>query len=52
MYKFKKDDLIIVNTGKDKGKSGKIIKNNPKDQTAFVEGTSYYPHGQVSKLKI
>jgi len=38
MNKFKKDDQVIVNSGKDKGKTGKILKNNPKKQSATIEG--------------
>ena|SRR3990167_2252142 len=35
--KIKKDDTVIVTTGKDKGRTGKVIKVLPKDQV-LVEG--------------
>ena len=38
MNKFKKDDEVIVTTGKDSGKTGKILKILPKKNTAIVEG--------------
>tara|TARA_B100000674_G_C37581275_1_gene796445 strand:+ start:133 stop:447 length:315 start_codon:yes stop_codon:yes gene_type:complete len=34
--KLKKGDEVIVLAGKDKGKKGKIIKVNPKDNKAIV----------------
>ena len=36
--KFKKDDLVIITTGKDKGKTGKILKVIVKNKTVIVEG--------------
>lgn len=36
--KIKKGDLVKVIAGKDKGKEGKIISVNKKDNTAVVEG--------------
>jgi large subunit ribosomal protein L24 len=38
MNKFKKDDTVLVTTGKDSGKSGKILKVIPKKNTVIVEG--------------
>ena len=35
-YKLKKGDEVIVLTGKDKGKTGKIIKMIPKKMKAIV----------------
>ncbi len=35
-FKLKKGDDVIVLTGKDKGKTGKIIKMLPKDEKAIV----------------
>ncbi len=35
-YKLKKGDEVIVLTGKDKGKTGKIIKMLPKQMKAIV----------------
>ncbi|WP_138379509.1 50S ribosomal protein L24 [Luteithermobacter gelatinilyticus] len=37
-YKIKKGDEVIVLTGKDKGKSGEIIKMLPKEGRAVVQG--------------
>lgn len=39
MNKIKKDDLVIVRTGKDKGRSGKVIKI-VCESTALVEGVN------------
>lgn len=36
--KIKKGDNIIVIAGKDKGKTGKVIKSFPKDGLVIVEG--------------
>lgn len=38
--KIKKGDLVKVIAGKDKGKEGKVIAINKKDNTALVEGIS------------
>ena len=35
---IKKDDTVIVITGKDKGKKGKVIKAMPKEDKVIVEG--------------
>ncbi len=36
--KIKKNDSIIVITGKDKGKSGKVLKAFPREDKIVVEG--------------
>jgi len=36
--KIKKGDKVTVITGKDKGKSGVVLKAFPKDSTVLVEG--------------
>lgn len=36
--KLKKDDNIIVIAGKDKGKTGKIVKSIPKENMVVVAG--------------
>lgn len=36
--RIKKDDTVIVLTGKDKGKTGKVIKAMPKEGRVIVEG--------------
>jgi len=38
MQKIRKGDKVVVLTGKDKGRSGEIIKVNPKESTALVRG--------------
>ena len=38
--KIKKDDIVLVLTGIDKGKQGKIIKVNPVSQRVIVEGVN------------
>ncbi|KAA6205940.1 MAG: 50S ribosomal protein L24 [Candidatus Tokpelaia sp.] len=38
MQKIRKGDKIIVLAGKDKGKTGEVVKVNPKDQNALVQG--------------
>ena len=40
MSKLKKGDLVRIITGKDKGKEGKIISINTKNNTALVEGAN------------
>ena len=37
---IKKDDTVLVITGKDKGKKGKVLKVFPKTQRAIVEGVN------------
>jgi large subunit ribosomal protein L24 len=38
--KIKKDDTVVVITGKDKGKKGKVLKAFPKTQRVIVEGVN------------
>ena len=38
MAKIKKDDLVQVLTGKDKGKTGKVLQVIPKKDRVLVEG--------------
>ena len=40
-FKLKKGDEVIVLTGKDKGKTGKIIKMIPKQNKAIVWNKLY-----------
>jgi len=35
---IKKGDLVLIKKGKDKGKSGKVVKILPKDDKVIVEG--------------
>ena len=41
MNKIKKNDIVYVLTGRDKGKTGKVFKVNANDGRAFVEGINY-----------
>lgn len=53
----KRDDVVVVITGKDKGKRGKIISVVTKKETVFVEGVNIQkkhvrknqqnPHGAI-----
>ena len=36
----KKDDTVIILSGKDKGKTGKILKSIPKEMKVVVEGVN------------
>ncbi|PJE57598.1 MAG: 50S ribosomal protein L24 [Candidatus Portnoybacteria bacterium CG10_big_fil_rev_8_21_14_0_10_38_18] len=36
--KIKKGDTVLITSGKDKGKTGKVIEVFPKDQRIMVEG--------------
>ncbi|MGI6212523.1 MAG: 50S ribosomal protein L24 [Anaerovoracaceae bacterium] len=38
--RIKKDDMVIVISGKDKGKSGKVLKAMPKEHRVIVEGVN------------
>ena len=38
--RIKKDDMVIVLTGKDKGKKGKVIKAMPDTDRVIVEGVN------------
>lgn len=38
--RIKKDDMVIVITGKDKGKHGKVLKAMPKENRVVVEGVN------------
>jgi large subunit ribosomal protein L24 len=42
MKKFKKGDVVLVTAGKDKGKTGEIMKVFPKKDTVIVKGTNLY----------
>ncbi|HOX96266.1 MAG TPA: 50S ribosomal protein L24 [Candidatus Woesebacteria bacterium] len=42
MFKFKINDTVKITAGKDKGRTGKIIKVSPQDQKVLVEGLNIY----------
>ena len=37
---IKKDDLVFVISGEDKGKKGKVLQSFPKEQRIIVEGVN------------
>ena len=47
--KIKKDDLVRVIAGKDKGKEGKVLSVDPKNHKVIVEGVNkVYKHSKPS----
>lgn len=38
--KIKKDDMVVVISGKDKGATGKVLKAMPKENRVIVEGVN------------
>ena len=36
--KIKTDDTVVVISGKDRGKTGKVLRVEPKNQRVYVEG--------------
>jgi len=40
MLKIRKDDTVVVLTGRDKGKSGKVLKVLPREGRVIVEGVN------------
>jgi large subunit ribosomal protein L24 len=40
MQKIRKGDTVVVLAGKDKGRSGQVIKMMPKDDKALVQGVN------------
>lgn len=38
--KFRKDDRVVILSGKDKGKTGEILKMDPAKQRAIVQGVN------------
>ena len=41
---IKKDDVVVVLSGKDKGKKGKVITADPKNGKVIVEGVNVAKH--------
>ncbi len=41
MNKIKKNDIVYVLAGRDRGKTGKVFKVYPKEDRALVEGINY-----------
>ena len=49
--KIKKDDTVIILTGKDKGKTGKVLKAMPKEGRVIVEGVNVQTKHQKQTQK-
>ena len=47
--KIKKDDNVIVLTGKYKGKTGKVIKAMPKENRVVVSGVNMFKKNQKAR---
>lgn len=48
---IKKDDLVYVISGKDKGKKGKVVKALPKSNKVIVEGVNVQTKHQKPSQK-
>lgn len=48
---IKKDDTVIVITGKEKGKKGKVLKALPKENRVIVEGVNVQTKHQKQTRK-
>ena len=58
---IKKGDTVYVNSGNDKGKTGRVLEVQPKKQRAIVEGINIvskamkpnakYPQGGIVKME-
>lgn len=61
MLRIRKDDQVMVTVGKDKGKTGKVVRVLPKDNKAVVENINVvkkavkksdtYPQGGYVELE-
>ena len=51
MANIKKDDNVIVITGRDKGKKGKVLKVFPKEDRALVQGVNLVKRHQRQTQK-
>lgn len=49
--KLRKGDLVLVTTGKDKGKTGKIEKVFAKEMTVVVEGLNQFKKHMKAKTQ-
>ena len=44
--KIRKDDSVVVTAGKDRGKTGKVIRTEPKKHRIYVEGLNIVKRAQ------
>ncbi len=49
--KIKKKDTVIITAGKDKGKSGTVIRAFPKKDMVLIEGVNVQTHHEKSKRR-
>lgn len=49
---IKKDDMVVVITGKDKGKKGKVLQAFPKKERILVEGINMATKHQKPSQKV
>jgi large subunit ribosomal protein L24 len=49
---IKKDDTVVLISGKDKGKKGKVLKAFPKDEKVIVEGINIQTKHQKQSKKV
>jgi large subunit ribosomal protein L24 len=49
--RIRKDDTVVVITGKDKGKRGKVLKAIPKESKVIVEGVNIQTKHQKQTRK-
>jgi len=50
--RIKKNDVVMVITGKDKGKKGKVLKAIPKESRVIVEGVNMQTKHQKQKRNV
>ena len=48
---IKKGDTVFVNTGEDKGKTGRVLEVRPQEQRAIVEGINIISKHKKQKKK-
>ena len=48
--RIRTDDTVLVTSGKDKGKTGKVIRVDPKRRKVFVEGAQHRQAAPASAL--
>ena len=49
--RIKKDDMVMVIAGKDKGKTGKVLKAMPKENKVIVDGVNIQTKHQSQTQK-
>ena len=50
--KIRKNDMVMVITGKDKGKKGKVLKAMPRENRVIVEGVNMQTKHQKQTRKV